>query len=144
VGLGLAPRDVYSFINGSRGNAIKSSLVCRVVVKIGGADNTLSVSLLLPPVAELLYNHLGVPHMEKQWRNASLIIATQHRKDMGPILHVEFASGCTHIWPPISFPFIKGHFRADTLVEFIASPAMQTKLEMKGIPVQERKLSSLS
>lgn len=34
-----------------------------------------------------------------------------------------------------------GHFRADTLVNFVASEAMQTKLEKKGIPIQNRTIS---
>jgi hypothetical protein len=34
-----------------------------------------------------------------------------------------------------------GHFRADTIVDFIASEGMQNKLEKKGIPIQGRTIS---
>jgi hypothetical protein len=35
----------------------------------------------------------------------------------------------------------QGHFRADTIVDFIASEAMQPKLEKKGVPIQDRTIS---
>jgi hypothetical protein len=35
----------------------------------------------------------------------------------------------------------QGHFRADTIVDFIASEGMQAKLEKKGVPIQNRTIS---
>jgi hypothetical protein len=33
-----------------------------------------------------------------------------------------------------------GHFRAETIVNFVVSPEMQVKMEEKGVPLQDRTL----
>ncbi|KAJ7715376.1 hypothetical protein B0H16DRAFT_1805540 [Mycena metata] len=91
-------------------------------------------------------------------------------KGMEAILPAEFETGCIHTFLQANFPCIKlvvihlrflddedfslaiklhlqavaekdGHFRANTIVDYVASTEMEAILEEKGVPLQERTIS---